>query len=423
MLNFLKKDLLLQLRDYKELALLIGMPLLLIAILGFALGGFVTTGSVNLDVSGALVVEDDEAAGMREFDAALAAADLPVAARLQLGVAARAIRPVSLLREVLFSDDLAEFASVTELPAAEAAALLDANEVKAVITVPAGYTRALLGALLLGERPGAELDLGLSDASPLSASVFQDVIESFASEMNMRAALGEIGVSFADQAVGASAGGGVERVASGGRSVSAFAYYTFGMAVMFMLYVVGTIASRAHLELSNNTFDRIIITNARRFTFLASKAFAAFAAAFLQVSFLIVAATLLFGAVSGQPPAFWLKTVLVVAALAVSVGALAALFTSVNFRLGSRAASEGFSNVLVFVMAMLGGTFVPLDQSAPALAEIGRWLPTGAGLNTLLNLTMGSPAAAWVPNLLRLAVFTVVVLVAALVVFPKRRVI
>src|SRR5690606_32712977 len=42
-LNFLKKDLLLQLRDYKELLLLVGMPLLLIAILTFALGGFVGT--------------------------------------------------------------------------------------------------------------------------------------------------------------------------------------------------------------------------------------------------------------------------------------------------------------------------------------------------------------------------------------------
>src|SRR5690606_37244419 len=136
-------------------------------------------------------------------------------------------------------------------------------EVKAVITVPAGYTRALLGALLLGERPGAELDLGLSNASPLSASVFQDVIESFAAEVNTRAALGEMGVSLADQAAGSAAGGGVERVA-GARSVSSFAYYTFGMAVMFMLYVVGTVASRAHLELSNNTFDRIMITNANR---------------------------------------------------------------------------------------------------------------------------------------------------------------
>src|SRR5690606_4126419 len=110
MWNFIKKDMLLQLRDYKELALLIGMPLLLIAILGFALGGLGSGEGITLDVSGALVVEDDEAAGLREFDAALAAADLPAATKLQLGVAARAIRPVQMLKEMLNSPDLAEFA-------------------------------------------------------------------------------------------------------------------------------------------------------------------------------------------------------------------------------------------------------------------------------------------------------------------------
>lgn len=422
MRNFLKKDLLLQLRDYKELALLVGMPLLLIAILGFALGGFTSSGSVTLDVSGVLVVEDDAAAGLREFDVALAAADLPAATKVQLGVAARAIQPVPMLRDVLSSPEMAEFVTLTELSLAEATSQLDANEVKAVIVVPAGYTRALLGSMLLGERPGAELSLSLSDASPLSASVFEDIVESFATELNSRTAMSQLGIAQADQVVGATAVGGIERVA-GGRSVSSFAYYTFGMAVMFMLYVVGTIASRAHLELSNYTFDRIIITNTRRLTYLLSKLGAAAGVAYLQVAFLIVAATLLFGAAAGQPPSFWLWTALVIACLAVSVGALAALVTAINFRVGSKAASDGFSNVLVFFMSMLGGTFVPLDQTAPALAAIGRWLPTGAGLNSLLNLSIGAPISAWGSNLVRLGVFTVVILVAAVLLFPKKRVV
>src|SRR5690606_29320736 len=166
---------------------------------------------------------------------------------------------------------LAEFASVAELPLAEATTLLDANEVKAVIVVPAGYTRALLGSMLLGGRPGAELTVSLSDASPLSASVFEDVMQAFAAELNARTALAQVGVPLQDQVAGASAAGGIERIAAGGRSVSSFAYYTFGMAVMFMLYVVGSIASRAHLELSNFTFDRIIITNTSRLTYLLSK--------------------------------------------------------------------------------------------------------------------------------------------------------
>jgi len=419
-LNFLKKDIVLQLRDYKELALLIGMPLLLIAILGFALGGLGGSNVVTLDISAALVIEDDEAAGLREFDVALAAADLPTASKLQLGLAARAIRPVQMLKDMLYSPDLAEFATVTELPLQEAGTKLDANDVKAVIVVPAGYTRSLLGGILLGETPGAELHLSLSEASPLSASVFEDIVEGFATELNMRTAMGQLGISQVDQAAGSATGGGIQWVAKG-RSVTPFAYYTFGMAVMFMLYVVGTIASRAQLELSNHTFDRIIITNSSPLQYLLSKTAAASAAVFLQVTFLLVVATLLFGAVAGQPVSFWLWAAVVVAGMALAVGALTALVTAMNFRLGNRTVSDAFSSVVVFVMALLGGSLVPLEQAAPALASIGRWLPNGAGLDALLNLSIGAPFSAWGVNLLRLGGTAVVLLVVAVAVFPRRR--
>jgi ABC-2 type transport system permease protein len=419
-LTFLKKDMLLQLRDYKELALLIGMPLLLIAILGFALGGLGSAEGVTLDVSAALVVEDDQAAGLAAFDEALAAADLPVATRVQLGVAARAIQPVSLLEDMLTSPELARVARVTKLPLSMANALLDENEVKAVIVVPDGYTRSLLGAMLLNETPGAEVRLSLSDASPLSASVFEDIVEGFAYELNTRTAMAQLGITQTDQGAGAAATGTIERV-SGGRSLSPFAYYTFGMAVMFMLYVVGTIAGRAHLELSNNTFDRIVITNARPIQYLVSKMGAASAAVFLQFAFLFVAGTLLFGIAAGKPVSFWLWVAVVAAGMAVAVGALTALVTSLNFRLGNKAVSEAFSSVAVFIMAMLGGSFLPIEQSAPALAAVGRWFPNGAGLDALLNLAIGAPFSAWGVNLVRLVVMAGVLLAVAVLAFPKRR--
>ena len=63
MLHFLKKDLLLMLRDRSELMLLLLMPLLLIAILGFALGGLLGGGAGNpIHLQAALVLEDDVAA-------------------------------------------------------------------------------------------------------------------------------------------------------------------------------------------------------------------------------------------------------------------------------------------------------------------------------------------------------------------------
>lgn len=420
MLGFIKKDVLLQLRDYKELALLVLMPLLLIAILGFALGGFSVTGGVNLDASAALVVLDDEAEGRRAFDTALAAADLPAAAKLQLAVAARAIQPVEMLESVLTSEDLAEFATVMRTELAEAESLLAANDVKAVIVVPEGYTRDLLGSMLLGESPGAELTLSLSGASPISASVIQDVVAGFARELNVRTALGQAGASLVDQAAGTGAAGGVERV-GGGTTLSSFAYYTFAMAVMFMLYVAGALASRAHLELSSNTFDRIIVSDTNPLKYLLSKVGAGAIIVVLQFALLLVVASLLFGVAAGQSASFWWRMLLVVVPMALSVGALAAFLTALSFRLDNKSVGDVFSSVVVFVMALLGGSFLPLDQAAPALAAVGRWLPNGGGLSALLNISIGAPIEFWGGDVLRITAVAVLLVVAGLLVFPQWR--
>ena len=418
MFNFLKKDLLLQLRDYKELLLLLGMPLLLIAILTFALGGFAGTDTVNLDLTAALVIQDDQGAGMRGFDSALAASDLPAATKLQLGVAARAIRPVELLRDVLMSPELSELGSVTEMPLQEATSRLDENDVKAVVVVPAGYTESLLEGMLLGQGPGAELKVELSSSSPISASVFEGIVKGFASELNTRTALGRLGVNPAAQDVAANVS--VERI-TGGRSVSSAVYYTFGMAVMFMLYVVGSIASRAHLEVESFAFDRILVSDAKPLAYLVAKAFAGALVVALQVSVLIIAGALLFGVGAGLPGTFWLGVALVMVTMSLAVGALAALVTAVNFRLGNKTVSESFNSVAVFVMALLGGSFVPIDQTAPALAAIGRWLPNGAAFDAFLGLAGGAGFGAWGGNLVRLLVVAAALLIAAVAVFPKQR--
>lgn len=420
MLGFLKKDVMVQLRDYRELALLVLMPLILIAILGFALGGLMSTGSVPLDASAALVVLDDEAAGRREFDAALASADLPTAVKVQLAIAARTIQPTAMLRDVLQSEGLSGLVTLTESALPEAEARLASNDIKAVIVVPEGYTRDLLDAMLLGEGPGAELAISLSDASPISASVLNDVVSGFAAEVSLRTAMGQAGMSFADQAAGSAASGGVERI-SGGRQMPAFAYYTFGMAVMFMLYVAGAMASRAHLELSSHTFDRIVVSGARPLAFLLSKVGAGAVIVVLQFSFLLLVSSLLFGVSAGQPASFWWRVALVLVPMGLCVGALGGFLTALSFRLDNKSVGDVFSSVLVFVFALLGGSFLPLDETAPALAAIGRWLPNGGGLSSLLSIGTGAPASAWAPNVLKMVLVTGVLVVAGLLVFPRRR--
>lgn len=414
--DFLRKDVLLQLRDYKELALLLLMPVILTAILGFALGGFIAGGPVTLDIRAGLVVEDDPQAGRRSFQERLAEAGLPLPQRLALTVAATQLEPVELVREVLTSPGLAELLTLEALPADEAQARLEANELQAVATLPPGFTEELLAGMLLAEG-GAGIELTLSDASPLRASVVRDVLEGFAREVSFQSALSQ--ALQTPPPAPPEIDGGIEEVRVGGR-VSSVAFYTFGMATMFALFVAGSISGRAYLERAHYTFERVLLSGAQPLAFLLSKTLAGAVIAFFQVITLFVAATLLLGAFRGQPAEFWFGAVGIAATLALAVGALGALVTSINFRTNNQSMSNVFNSVVVTLLAVLGGSFFPVEESSSLLGLIGGFTPNGAALNGFLDAAKGFGPPAYGPDMVRMLVGGAVLLVVAVVLFPRK---
>lgn len=416
MFNFLRKDLLLLVRDYKELALLLLMPVILIVILGTALGNVLESGPTKLDVRAALVIEDDAAAGRRAFTAELAEADLPLPQRLGLAAAATSIEPVSMLTGVLGSPELAGLLTTTELDATTAQAQLEAGELQAVITVPADYTARVLHGMLLGGG-GGELELTVADSSPLLASVVQDVVDGFAREVSFQSALSLVlqGPPPAAPVID----GGLEAVDSAEGMLTAAAYYTLAMAVMFALFVAGSISERAFLERSSLAFDRILISGASRFSFLTSKVFTGVIVVLLQMTFLFLTSTLLLGTFRGHPPTFWSAAALISLLLGACVGSLGVLLTAVNFRVGSAAWSSVFSSVIVILLASAGGSFFPVD-GVPFLAALGRWTPNGAALKAYLGAFQGLPLSDYSSHLLRLGLLAVLLLLTAYALFPRR---
>lgn len=415
MFNFLRKHLLLQVRDYKELGLLLLMPVILTVILGVALGGLFESGMTSLNARAALVVEDDSSVGRRAFTAELAAAGLPLPQRLGLAAAAVSIQPVSMLEEVLRSPELAELLTITELDATSAREQLEAGELEAVITVPAGYTAKVLHGMLLGGG-GAELELTVADSSGLLASVVQDVVEGFAREVSFQSA-----VSLALQEAPPAApevDGGIEVVASA-EGVPMVAYYALAMAAMFALFVAGSVSERAFLERSSLTFERILVSGASRLSFLTSKLLAGVIVVVLQMAFLFLAGNLLLGAFRGEPPTFWWTAALVSLLLGACVGGLGVLLTAINFRVGNAAYSRVFSSVVVMLLASVGGSFFPVDD-VPLLADLGKWTPNGAALRAYLANYQGLPLSSYSADLVRLGVLVALLLAAAYLLFPRR---
>ncbi len=429
MLTFLKKDLKLVLRDPAELLLLLGMPLVLIAILGFALGSLLGSGGPSgppVHIEAGLVIEDDIGLGRSQFRQQLADSEVTAIERAGMLLGSQSFNPLVILDEFLLSEGLAEIMTVRHLSPEEAAAQLGSGELHAVVTVPAGFSAALYSRMLLAEGDSAALLLQLSDDAPLRASIVRDLLQGFATEFSIQTVLQQLASERGEiPAIGAAdtpaVTATVERLAGGQREVPAFAYYAFGMAVMFMLYLVGSSAGRAYLELDNLSFDRIIITNARPVNFLISKALAAAIIGFVQIMILMIVANILFGALRGQPADFWLKASLISAAMALAVGAMAALVTAVVVRTANKGLADAFNSVIVFVFALLGGSFLPLGDGTSLFSRIGEWTPNGAALTALLDAAHGLDTAVWSFGIVKLAVIAVLCMLAALTVFPRTR--
>lgn len=122
MYAFLKKDILVLVRDRTELAILLAMPFILIEIMGFALSELLSGNSEVLSMEVAIVQEDDEQRGLERFAEELEKSEMPADAQRRLMEAAEETNPSSLLQEILRDESLSSLVVANEMDAAAAEA-------------------------------------------------------------------------------------------------------------------------------------------------------------------------------------------------------------------------------------------------------------------------------------------------------------
>ncbi|RNF39560.1 ABC transporter permease [Planococcus salinus] len=419
---FLKKDILVLLRDRTELAVLLLMPFILIVILGFSLRGLLMGDTEALNMQVALVQHDDEQAGIEQFTGELEAAAVPDQAAEQLEAAAGQVSPSSLLQSVLSSPELEEMLDVMELDEEAARQALQNEEVTAILTIPEDFTLLALRNMLLGEGPGSELELTVADTTSTRANVFQDILTDFTRSLNFetavaRAAAAEGGAISAESP--AVQLGGVETV-SAREPVNSFQYYTLGMAVMFVLFVSSTIAGKANVERQQHVFNRILLTNRHPFVYLSGKVLSSALISFCQLFVLFLFSTIVLQAFEWNSLEFWLGMAGISAVLAVCVGALAALLTSLTMRFNSDAIVTVFAGGIVTILAFLGGSFIPVSEMPGFLQAFGDWTPNGASMTAYLSWIQERDMTRVMDPLSRVGGTAVVLIAGSLLLFPTR---
>ena len=162
MFSFLRKDLLIFWRDRKEVLIALLSPIVLIIILNFAFSGLFGEDAETLAIDLGIVVEDDESLGLEQFEETVRGMELPDGQKEMMLEQAAQLSPVGLMEEFFQNPELAGLITTEQLGEEEAKELVKSGELDALVKIPEGFTRDVLGQVKLGESSGKSVILQLS---------------------------------------------------------------------------------------------------------------------------------------------------------------------------------------------------------------------------------------------------------------------
>jgi len=274
---------------------------------------------------------------------------------------------------------------ITVVPMATATAASDAvraNRAQAGLVIPAGFSASVSAA-----RPEALTTLtNVNDVT--AANVVSSVATSFVAQLNAD----RLSIATA-QAAGATPATAIEAAAArltipeavvqrpvGARELKPISYFSPAMAIFFLLFIVGYTARSFFVDQGQGMIERIRVAPVRPLQIMAGKALSVFAFGVTSLATVAIVTSVGFGADWGSP----LAATAVGVAMVISVVCLTALVIGLS---RTRRQAEGFSSVIVFGLALMGGNFVFLSQAPALLRHVALFTPNGWAMRAYTDLS------------------------------------
>lgn len=269
---------------------------------------------------------------------------------------------------------------------------VERGELAAVLTIGETFSADALG----GQQPGT-LRLYYDSGRSIGPSVVQSIVSAISSGMNSVILAQRVGPAFLTE-LGGELGAdetaitrAVQRASREAMSIGqqqsirleqldlqgetrefdALQYFAPSMAILFMTFAMATGATSILIESQHWTLQRIITTPTPRWVFMGGKLAGMFVTGVGQMAVLI-ATTSLIALLTGREEPVWgtniAGIVLLVLAVVLAATALGLLIAALS-RTAAQASS--YSTVAMFVLGMLGGSFIPIEGLPDALS----WLP------------------------------------------------
>ncbi len=147
-----------------------------------------------------------------------------------------------------------------------------------------------------------------------------------------------------------------------------------GYTVMYVFFIVATMASSIMQERRDGTFRRLLTTPVSKAALLLGKLLPYYAVTLLQVAFLFAVGVFVFGMSVGPHPLGLVVVTLALSACAVSLGLLIATLAK------TEGGVNGLASIVVLVLAALGGCMVPPVFMPDFMVKLARVTPDGWAL-------------------------------------------
>lgn len=426
LLHIIWKDLLVSIRDKKDLIITLLMPAVLIAILGTAFGGLMR-GEINIGKAHVAVVnmcdQEKDVKRLEEFfNGSLLKGRIEEEQKEQIMDFAEEFNIEDILfEEVLGNSEVSKFIQYREMTREEAMDALQNEEITAIVAIHEGFIYNTLINLLMPFRNPVEIEIIKHPDYVLKGDLVEGILKGFTDALSAGIIAKNTFLEVAiENNIGDKAYGELENIAKdlyetdirniefnriteeGKNTVSSFQYYAVGMAVMFILYTAANGAQYTIDEVRNNTYRRMMLANAGLFRIFSSRFVSSMIFALMQVGILILYSRLMFKIDWG----YFADTAVLSLLLAAAIGGLSVFLSSINLRLRDDRASIVFQTGVIQFMALVGGSFFPMS-GIPFLQKLGKYTVNGAAMQGYLKLMQGYHISEITGILLTLMVFTI----------------
>ncbi|HKH04360.1 MAG TPA: ABC transporter permease [Acidimicrobiales bacterium] len=351
------------LRDRSLIITVVVGPIVLAAIISLALGSSSFEATIG-------VVDDDGSPLSSAFAAGLAGVD-------EDGLAFEAIDSVGAARRQVADGD-----------------------VDAAIVVPSGFAASLAGT-------PAPLDVLTSSDAVIAGEVAQSVAGGFAARVDAGRLAAAATVLRGADAPSVDELAAIELPVTvdqrgTGDSVSPAAYFAPAMGLLFLFFAIGGIARSLLRERRTGVLDRMRVAPVTTTDILVGKAIFTFTAGLLGLLVIWAATHVALGADWGAP----LGVVALIVAATLAITGIAGLIAAVA---PTEQAADGLATGLALLFALVGGSFVPVEDLPDVFGALSLFSPNGLALRgfTELNSADASPVDV-LPDVLALLAWAVV---------------